>query len=294
MLILAALLFSPATFSQTITLTPTIGPPTTPTQVSGSGFVSNAAIDIHFDTTDLALATADSSGSFSNIPIQVPASAVPGAHTVSAMPRGSGSGVQAPFTVYTNWSQYSFSSHRRSFNPYENVLSTSTVASLELKWSFTTGGTVNSSPDASTGAKLWSYTTGGPVGSSPAVVHGMLYVASDAFYALDAGTGAKLWSNNPPGGAGSPVVVNGVVYFSTGKPYITIGDPSTRSTPALARSCGPTATRIHSSKVAGISRLRMESFMWVAPRRTSLRSMPATARSCGGITMARIWPWPVG
>jgi hypothetical protein len=52
-----ALLFGSAAFSQTITLSPTISPPTTSTQVSGSGFAPNAAIDIYFDTTDLALAT---------------------------------------------------------------------------------------------------------------------------------------------------------------------------------------------------------------------------------------------
>jgi outer membrane protein assembly factor BamB len=228
-----ALFFSSAAFSQTITLSPTGGPPTTSTQVSGSGFSPGASFSIYFDATDLALATADGSGSFSDIAIQVSASALPGKHTVSAVPSGGGSSAQATFTVYTEWRQSGFEPGRTSSNAYENVLSPSTVGVLELKWSFTTGGTVNSSPavvngvvyfgsgdsnvyalDASTGGKLWSYTTGGPLSSSPAVVAGVLCAGSNAFYALDASTGAELWSN-PTGGASSPVVVNGAVYFST-------------------------------------------------------------------------------
>jgi hypothetical protein len=63
--------------------------------VSGTGFTVFAAIDIYFDTTDVALAIANGSGPFSNIAIQVPASALPGTHWVSAVMRYDGRGAQA-------------------------------------------------------------------------------------------------------------------------------------------------------------------------------------------------------
>ena len=110
--------------------------------------------------------------------------------------------------------------------------------SLTLKWSYTTGGAVESSPavangvvyigsddgnlyalNASTGAKLWSYNSGHLLEkSSPAVANGVVYVGSsdDKIYALNASTGATLWSYN----AGktlvsSPAVANGMVYVGS-------------------------------------------------------------------------------
>jgi outer membrane protein assembly factor BamB len=90
------------------------------------------------------------------------------------------------------------------------VLNVNNVGSLGLKWSYTTGHEVDSSPavgngvayigsnydnvyalNASTGAQLWSHATGAPVDSSPAVANGVVYVGSEA---LNARTGDKLWS----------------------------------------------------------------------------------------------------
>src|ERR1019366_4320747 len=55
-----------------VTLSVKAGPPTTNLSVSGSGFPASTAIDIYFDTTDLALTVTNSSGSFSGIKILVP------------------------------------------------------------------------------------------------------------------------------------------------------------------------------------------------------------------------------
>ena len=68
-----------------VTATPDIGPPTGTIQVSGSGFPATAAVDIYFDTTDLALAVTNASGAFSGISLQVPGAAVPGTHWISAV-----------------------------------------------------------------------------------------------------------------------------------------------------------------------------------------------------------------
>jgi len=103
-----------------------------------------------------------------------------------------------------------------------------------LKWSFTTGDRVYSSPavvdgvvyvgsddnrvyalDAVNGEEVWNYTTGGRVLASPAVINGVVYVGSydKTLYALDKGTGTKLWSFLTGGWVtADPVVTDGVVY----------------------------------------------------------------------------------
>jgi len=235
---IAILCLAGFSFSQpAVSLSPSDGPPTTKLLVSGSHFSPFAAIDIYFDTADKALAIADGSGSFSHIAIQVPASALPGQHWVSAVQRAGATGAQAPFRVNTNWAQFGFTSRHKRLNLYENVLSPATVGSIDLRWSFPTGGGALSSPavangvvyvgsfdnvyalNASTGAKLWSFTTGfGGVGSSPAVANGVVYVGSfdNNVYALNASTGAKLWSFTTGSAvSSSPAVANGVVYVGS-------------------------------------------------------------------------------
>ena len=73
-----------------------------------------------------------------------------------------------------NWSEFHRTNMMRG-NPWEKVLNVKNVRNLNLKW---------------------SYTTGSHVVSSPAVANGVVYVGSedDNVYALNASTGAKLWS----------------------------------------------------------------------------------------------------
>jgi outer membrane protein assembly factor BamB len=223
-------------FSQpAISLSPTDGPPTTSLRVSGSGFAPNARVDIYFGTQDEALAVANGAGSFSQIAIPAPASALPGTHWVSAVERSSHTGAQATFLVSTSWSEFDRPDMKR-WNPYENVLNVNNVGSLQLKWKHPTGYGVISSPavvngvvyfgatdmngnlyalKASTGAKLWSAVTSKIVVSSPAVANGVVYVGSydDNVYALNASTGAYLWLTDIGDlVVSSPTVANGVVY----------------------------------------------------------------------------------
>jgi hypothetical protein len=64
-------------FSQSITVSPPWSPPSLTTLVSGSGFSAGADVDIYFDSSDLARTVTDDTGSFSQIALQVPASALP-------------------------------------------------------------------------------------------------------------------------------------------------------------------------------------------------------------------------
>jgi outer membrane protein assembly factor BamB len=228
-----------------LTITPTVGPPTTSVMVSGFGFDPYATVDLYFDTTDLARATTDGSGAFGGggsfhggIAVQTPASAVPGTHWITALERSGQKLARKPFLVRTDWAQFHFGPTHTGLNPYENVLSPATVGGLGLSWSYQTGGRIFSSPavangvvyvgsddnnvyalKASTGAVLWKYTTGGRVESSPAVANGVVYVGSDDMnlYALNASTGTLLWQYTTGAEVvSSPAVANGVVYFGSG------------------------------------------------------------------------------
>jgi outer membrane protein assembly factor BamB len=223
----------------TLTLSSTSGPPTSNLLVSAGGFPASTAVDIYFDTTDVALAVTSGTGAFSGIALKVPASAVPGTHWVTAVARGtSGKAAQASFLVQTNWAQFHYSVLHKSVNPYENVLSPTTVGSIGLDWSFTTGGEIYLSAPAvangvvyvgstdfnlyalnsSTGALLWKYATANGVYSSPAVANGVVYFGSQDsnLYALNATTGTLLWKYTTGRAVeSSPTVANGVVYVGS-------------------------------------------------------------------------------
>lgn len=225
----------------TISLSTTVGPPTTKTQISGSGFAPSVKIDIYFDAKDLATATSNNSGSFSKVTISVPIMAQPGNHTVKATERVGTASAKTTFLVRTDWAQFHRSNMQR-WNQYENTLTVNNVGRMQLKWSFSSGAFLVSSPavsngivyfgsydsnvyavNGSTGAKLWTYTTGNRVYSSPAVVNGVVYVASSDsnVYALDANTGAKLWSYTADDVylVSALTVVSGVVYVGADHMY---------------------------------------------------------------------------
>src|SRR6516162_3628237 len=123
-----------SSFSQSITVSPASNPPNTTIFVSGSGFSAGADVDISFDTTDLALAVTDDTGSFSQIALHVPATALPGEHTVSAVERSTGARAQTPFRVDTRWAQFRKRPSRDGHNFGENVLGPDNVGSLGRRW----------------------------------------------------------------------------------------------------------------------------------------------------------------
>jgi eukaryotic-like serine/threonine-protein kinase len=107
----------------------------------------------------------------------------------------------------------------------------------ELKWTFTAGSAIHSSPavadgvvyvgsrdshlyalDAETGRQIWAFQAGSWVDSSPVVVNGVVFFGSnDSYvYAVDAKTGAKIWSYKTPYAVrSSPAVADGVVYVGS-------------------------------------------------------------------------------
>jgi hypothetical protein len=158
-----------------VTVSPGANPPSTSTNVSGTGFGANEIVDIYFDTTDEELAVTNGSGAFAATPIPIPASALPGLHWITAGGRHSGLGAQTKFSVLTNWAQLGYGSQNKAFNPYENVLSPENVAGLERVWGLT--GTLG--PVTEYGGKLFVPTA---VGNNAAIA------------ALDPASGAMVWS----------------------------------------------------------------------------------------------------
>jgi outer membrane protein assembly factor BamB len=230
------LLCGSALFGQTITLSPASGPPNTLTKISGSGFTPGVVVNVYFDSTDEAAVVPVDPGIFENVTISVPASALPGAHTITATPQGGGTGASATFTVSTDWSQYGFSPHHKNFNPYENVLNAKNLNSLTINWTAGSYVLIATQPavvngvvyfggtdslyavQATNGSTLWTYATGGYVFSSPAVANGVVYFGSwdHNVYAVDASTGVKRWSYTTGGSVQAAVTVaNGVVYVGS-------------------------------------------------------------------------------
>ena len=256
---------------------PTVGPPTTNVLLQGVGFDPLTAIDIYFDDSVLASTTTDTNGSFGQgvitatgatwTQLQVPATALPGQHTITAQEHVGQKSAQKPFLVRTDWPQFQFSPDHTGVNPYENILSPDNVGGLGVRWSYlgiraftptVAGGILYMSSrddmslyafDAGTGTFLWKYgPTGYWVSSTPAVANGVVYFFSDdgSLYALNSTTGALLWSYATGFGGSSPAVAKGAVYFLSSDGYLyalnattgellwryPTGGPS-RSTPAV-------------------------------------------------------------
>jgi outer membrane protein assembly factor BamB len=239
------------TTAPAVKINPAVGPPTTTVLVSGTGFDPYAAVDIYFDTSDLALATTNGAGTLGGgsllggIAIQAPASAVPGRHWITAVERYTLKAAQTSFLVRTDWAQFRYGPERKAVNPYENVLGPATVGGMTLLWSAGTNAVMPSAPVVAggrvfvgtywhilheddgevlafntSGALLWSDWMHAAVWASPAVSNGMVYAGTanmpnSAFYALDAGSGGILWKDAGfyAVGDSSPAIANGMVYF---------------------------------------------------------------------------------
>ena len=178
--------------------------------VSGSGYVARAVVTVRLDGQKLGSAHASSSGAF-RLTATVPATSRPGEHTVKAL--AAGTTAQTGLLVRTNWPMGGFGPAQHSANPYENVLSASTVGGLTVAWQQTFGTSDNTA-----------------YYSAPSLINGYLYtsvaLADDPgpgdLLKLDASTGAVVWSKNGGPATGPPVVYNGNVYWDQGgQVYVT-------------------------------------------------------------------------
>jgi outer membrane protein assembly factor BamB len=226
----------------TIALSVKIGHPTIATQVSGSGFTANEAVDVYFDTTDEFLTTADSTGAFPNHELDVPKDALPGSHWITAVGRQTGDSAQQLFAVRTDWKKYQFDAANHGKNPYENVIEKSNVGTLALAWSYAVvdyRGALVGSPivyknliylgTERPSSSLYALTTEGTVEwqiesarngdsyfkTTPTYEGGTLYVNGSGIRGFDPATGVPKWGVRSPGEEYSPVVAGNILYINS-------------------------------------------------------------------------------
>ena len=101
--------------------------------------------------------------------------------------------------LFVNWPHFRYDAAQTGCNPYESILSPSTVGNLTLNWTYGNGGFF----------------------SSPAVANGIVYVGEgtmdgDGYLAaVNANTGAQIWRWNAGAATRTPVVGNGTVYVAS-------------------------------------------------------------------------------
>jgi len=228
---LAAVFAGKPAAAQSVKVAPGTVHPSQALTASGTGFTAGEAIDVYIDTVDTALVVSNSDGTFSRA-VTIPASATPGAHSITAIGRRVGDAAQAALTVTTPWAEAGFGAANRGWNPYENTISASNVGTLGLAWTAATTS-IGASPcvvngivyvstlygieafRTSTGAALWTRLPGSSFYATPAIASGVIYIGSTqgTMYALSAVSGAVKWSVAGFGNAFSTVtMVNGIVY----------------------------------------------------------------------------------
>src|SRR5260221_9463275 len=211
--------------------------PSASVKVIGKAFGVSEVVSITFDTTSVGTATTDGTGAFVT-KITIPSSALPGVHTIRATGSASGLTASSTFPVETDWPTFGYSAANKHFNPYENVLSTTNVSTLQGGKIAYFATSVHSSPVVANGIVyieaassiyayqvcqcwsqlLWSATIGYQADTTPAVTNGIVYASSDngSLYAFNAATGAPLWNINTGSyNYSSLTVANNIVYVGT-------------------------------------------------------------------------------
>ena len=147
-------------------------------------------------------------------------------------------------SLFVNWPQFHYDAAHSGCNPYETILSPSTVGNLTTDWTYLNAPGAYTSPvvanglvyvgmtgsqgqntfgtlyavNARTGTLSWQYSLlsyDDGIHYTPAVANGIVYFTTDngGLYALDANTGDFIWGQS---GNYSPTVANGVVYAGHG------------------------------------------------------------------------------
>jgi outer membrane protein assembly factor BamB len=193
--------------STTISLSRSVGPPTSAVTVSGAGFGSAERVIVTFDLAPLVRTITVGGGKF-KVRAKVPSWARPGPHTLVATGDPSGLSAEATFTVRTDWVTYHFDQANTGFNPYENVLNASNVVGLQ---------------------EVWSQSTAGPVYEPPVVWAGTVYVAADQIVAFDTRNGDIRWYSSYGYGFKAALVWKGIVYAGSLDEYVYAFDATNGS-----------------------------------------------------------------
>jgi hypothetical protein len=206
------------------------GPPLAAVEGDGAGFHKNTAVDVYFDTVDLALTVSTNDGVVA-AQVQIPDSAQPGTHWVTLVERGSNFAAQSAFLVSTDWPMMGFGFRHAGFNPRENTIDVSNVSMLNQTWTAPAGGFANPSPFVEYGGSLF-------VGD----VKGEIHAYSN--------TGSLLWTASPGSSLQyvNPVAVNGKVFFGADNGNVYAYNATCHSDGSV---CSPTWTKSVGTAVTG-------------------------------------------
>ena len=137
-----------------------------------------------------------------------------------------------------DWAQYNFDAAHDGYNPYETILSPTTIGNVAVLWSYVlqevteegapavangmvyfAAGNTFSNMDfavyalkADTGDLVWKSAISVPTFGSPAVDNGVVYLIAGAVYAFNADTGAVVWEYQGGNCQYAPTLANGIVY----------------------------------------------------------------------------------
>ena len=225
-----------AAVTTSITLQPSVGPPTSAVTVKGIGFGASETVAVDFSGSQVATAATSATGTFSAT-FTVPSSALPGSHPVTATGATSGRSATRNFLVRTDWARFHFDPANSGLNPYENVIGPANVSGLKTAW---------------TAANPLGI---GSIGSSPAVAGGVVYVGSTQgnLYAFSAAgatgcsgtpkTCTPLWTAANAGGVSpmspAPAVANGVVYVGSDGQLYAFSAAGTTGCSGTPKTCTP-------------------------------------------------------
>src|SRR5437764_1447096 len=104
--------------------------------VSGNGFGQNESVTITFDAKVIGTGTAVQTKFSQNV--DVPGSATPGNHTVTATGQSTGSTASAQFLAQTWWVMFGFDAQNTHFNSDENVVNSTNASQLVSNWTYNT------------------------------------------------------------------------------------------------------------------------------------------------------------
>jgi phospholipase C len=124
-----------------ITLSSSSAPPTGRVSVKGiRGFQPAEMVELYFDSTDVDYTIAAGTGGFGFTAVNIPTSAAPGPHWITAVGRTSGASAQASVWVSGAWQLAGQTDTGERFNKFENVISRKNATSLQPSWTGSVDG----------------------------------------------------------------------------------------------------------------------------------------------------------
>jgi outer membrane protein assembly factor BamB len=234
-----------------ISLSPTSALPGAMVSVASTGYRPGEATTLLFDNSPVGWVPADSTGRVMTTSLTVPATAPAGDHRITVLGELSGYSEAATIRVTPPiWAQFGFSSAHTGANPYETLLSPTTVAGLVRGCTGTLPASAGTAAPAVAGSQAiaptldgsvrsvrtngcgtqWSASVGSGAATSATLANGVVFAGSAdrGLTALSEATGRELWRSTAHGGtSASPVSASGRIYAGFHDGTLASVDPAT-------------------------------------------------------------------